>query len=70
MRLTKNKYKKMNRNDFITEIRKLIDSGEMVSIEGYMYSQRISRSCAVIKLSDKTAWTNIEIDSRVYYIKK
>ena len=60
----------MERLDLIEAIAELIDSGEMVSIEGYRYSQKLSRSGAVGKLSDKTKWARIQIEGRVYYIKK
>ena len=60
----------MDRNELIEAIIDLIDSSEIVSIEGYRYAERMSRSGAVGKLSDKTKFARVQIEGRVYYIKK
>lgn len=60
----------MTRQELIQQIQNLIDSGEMVSIEGYRYKHKKSREWAVKRLSNEEEWARIEIDSRVYYIKK
>lgn len=61
----------MNRPDLISELQRLIKSGEMVSIEGYRYSLRKSRTTAVKELSDESVWARIEYDkNRFLFIKK
>lgn len=59
-----------HREQLIESILELIDSGELISIEGYRYKHRMSRSGAVKKLSDKQLWARVQIEGRVYYVKK
>jgi hypothetical protein len=52
------------------KIQELADEGLLVSIEGYRTKEGLSRSGAVKKLSDKTKWLRVELDKRVFYLKK
>jgi hypothetical protein len=52
------------------KIQELADDGLLVSIEGYRTKEGLSRSGAVKRLSDKKAWIRLEIEKRVFYIKK
>ena len=60
----------MERSELIEAIAELVDAGEFVSIEGYRTQTGLSRSGAVKRLSDRSKWDRVEIDKRVYYLKK
>ena len=60
----------MTREELANEIQEIADNNEFVSIEGYRTATGLSRSGAVKKLSDKTKWLRVEVDKRVFYLKK
>jgi hypothetical protein len=59
----------MSRKELIEEIKKLVASGEMTDIEGYIYANEASRTKAKKDLQGE-AWEEIKIRKHYIYIKR